>query len=277
VSAALRCKGTLAYDGSAYQGFQRQAGGIPTVQAAVEAAVERVVGHPVAVIGAGRTDTGVHASGQVIAFDAAWRHEPEALLRAVNAQLPPDVALQDLAFTSAGFHPRFDAWARLYRYRVFVAEARHPLLNRAWHIRADALDGAAMDEAAAHILGRRDCGAFGQPPQGTNTVRTLLRSEWAHEPAYAGLLWTYTIEADAFLQHMVRRIVGMLVDIGRGGRTTAQFVETVQRAKLGDPWTIAPPHGLTLEHVTYDSAGERRPPEDREDVAENVYTETGRY
>lgn len=270
-------RAVLAYDGKAYQGFQRQAHGVPTVQAAVEAALMRLSGGAVTVSGAGRTDTGVHASGQVIAFEMAWRHDAGALVRALNAALPDDIAVQNVQPAEPDFHPRFSARSRLYRYRVYAAPARHPLLSRSWHVYGD-LDGEAMGQGAQMLIGRRDCASFGQPPQGTNTVRTVIQSDWAREPLYSGALWTYTIEADAFLQHMVRRIVGMLVDIGRGWRTPADLEATMTRAQLGhDPWTLAPPHGLTLEQVRYDTAGMRRPLEEIEDGPENLHTEAGRY
>lgn len=272
----MKWRAALAYDGAAYQGFQRQADGVPTVQAAVEAALEQVSGKAITVVGAGRTDTGVHASGQVIAFELDWAHAPAALVRALNAALPDDIALQSAEPAEARFHPRFSASARLYRYRVYAAAARHPLMKRAWHVRPSAaagdLDGAAMSAAAALLIGQHDFAAFGQPPSGTHTVRTIMRSEWLRDSVYEGALWTYTIEGNAFLQHMVRRVVGMLVDIGRGWRTSADLAGTMERGQLGaDPWTLAPPHGLTLEHVTYDAAGQRRPPEESEDDPEDLY------
>ena len=149
-----------------------------------------MTGQPVTVIGAGRTDTGVHASGQVIAFDVAWKHSADALLNAINAVLPDDIALQDdggvgrsRSRGERGFHPRFDAVSRVYKYTVYPAPQRDPLLRqRVWHVRA-ALDVAAMQQAAALLLGEHDFAAFGQPPQGDNTVRTVMRSEWTGEDA----------------------------------------------------------------------------------------------
>src|SRR5262245_56052776 len=113
----IRYRATLAYDGTAYLGFQRQAGNAPTIQAAVETAITAVTGQQVTVIGAGRTDTGVHALGQVIAFDVDWSHSPEELMRALNALLPEDIALQSIT-RQPGFHPRFDATSRVYRYYI---------------------------------------------------------------------------------------------------------------------------------------------------------------
>src|SRR3954451_16689750 len=131
----MRYRATLAYDGTAYQGFQRQASGIPSIQAAVEEAIAYVSGQQVMVSGAGRTDTGVHASGQVIAFDVEWAHKDQDLLRALNARLPQDIALQDIC-QQPGFHPRYDALSRLYRYRVLVAVQLQPLLReRVWQLR----------------------------------------------------------------------------------------------------------------------------------------------
>jgi tRNA pseudouridine38-40 synthase len=254
----MRYRATLAYDGTAYEGFQRQAEGHPSVQGAVEAAIAAVTGQKVTVTGAGRTDTGVHATGQVIAFEVEWAHADDALLRALNVHLPPDIAVQDIVQADARFHPRFSATARLYRYEVYSAQHRHPLNRaRAWHVWS-ALDGEAMQRAAALLPGTRDFGAFGKPPGSgagydETTLRTVYRSEWETTHAHLnGLLWTYHIEANAFLQHMVRRIVGMLVDVGRGAKTVEDFDGAMRRAVLVSKWTIAPPQGLTLVQVRYD-------------------------
>jgi tRNA pseudouridine38-40 synthase len=248
-----RYRATLAYDGMAYHGFQRQAGETPTIQRTVERAIVDVTGQATTVVGAGRTDTGVHATGQVIAFDVEWQHEDNDLLRALNALLPGDIALQDIA-RHEGFHPRFDAVSRVYRYVVIVAEQRQPLFRyRGWHIRT-VLDDEAMQTAARLLVGEHDFAAFGKPPQGESTVRSVLRSEWQVIPATDDQpfeTWTYTIEANAFLQHMVRRIVGALVDVGRGRWTVDVFRALFERARLMERGTIAPPYGLTLAKVCY--------------------------
>jgi tRNA pseudouridine38-40 synthase len=244
-----RYRATLAYDGSAYSGFQRQADGTPTIQAAVEAAVLAVTGQAAAVTGAGRTDTGVHATGQVIAFDVDWGHDDAALLRALNATLPPDIALQDIA-QRPGFHPRFDALSRVYRYTVITAEHRQPLLRlRAWHLRA-MLDGDLMNRAGEILLGEHDFAAFGKPPQGENTVRVVVHSAWTPTTQPYGTAWTYTVEANAFLQHMVRRMVALQVDVGRGAMPLDEFEAAFRRAEL-IPVGLAPAHGLVLEQVKY--------------------------
>jgi tRNA pseudouridine38-40 synthase len=250
-----RFRAVLSYDGTGYLGFQRQAGSAPTIQLAVENAILAATGQPVTVLGAGRTDSGVHATGQVIAFDVEWPHDAAALGRAINASLPDDIALWGVV-QHEGFHPRFDALARRYLYTVTLAPHRLPLLrHRAWQLRA-VLDERAVRLAAGELLGRRDFAAFGQPPQGKNTVRTVFTSEWAtaERPGYTE--WVYTIEADAFLQHMVRRIVGALVDVGRGALTPDEFRALRDGATLRAKGSIAPPQGLVLEYVRYPHQGE---------------------
>ena len=200
--------------------------------------------------GAGRTDSGVHATGQVISFEVEWAHDQTALLRAINANLPDDIALQDIA-EAPGFHPRFDAISRLYRYRVIQSKHRQPLLRyRAWHVRGD-LNAEAMGVCAGLLLGEHDFAAFGKPPQGDNTVRTVFQSDWGSEEAQYGRLWTYTVEANAFLQHMVRRMVWLQVAVGQGKMTTAEFEALFRAAILPSEGSIAPPMGLTLEAVKY--------------------------
>src|SRR5437762_2008204 len=126
-----RYRATVAYDGTNYQGFQRQAGDTPTIQGALEAAISRISrGQSVTVLGAGRTDTGVHATGQVIAFDLIWRHTEDDLLRAINALLPMEIAVQKLTRAEPGFHPRYDARSRTYQYFVYEAQIRQPMMAR---------------------------------------------------------------------------------------------------------------------------------------------------
>jgi tRNA pseudouridine38-40 synthase len=246
----MRYRATLAYDGTAYQGFQRQIADTPTIQLCVEQAIKAVTGQQATVTGAGRTDSGVHATGQVIAFDVEWKHEMAALLRAINANLPPDIALQDIA-EAPGFHPRFDALSRMYRYRVYQGDQRQPLLRQqAWHIRWK-LDLYPMTQVAKMLEGEHDFAAFGKPPQGDNTVRRIFQSRWFFQPQRYGVLWLYNIEANAFLQHMVRRIVWLHVQVGRGSMTVDEFESVFRKAELPTEGSIAPPEGLTLEYVKY--------------------------
>lgn len=266
-----RYRATLAYDGSVYVGFQRQAGDLRTIQGEVERAIAQVTGQQVTVIGAGRTDTGVHAEGQVIAFDVEWRRDDETLMRALNATLPEDIALQDIR-QHEGFHPRFDAATRIYRYTLVSAAQRQPLLRKgAWRLMG-ALDDDAIQDACKLLLGKHDFGAFGHAPQGDNTVREVYRSEWVTDAMPYGKRHVYHVEANAFLQHMVRRIVGMLVEVGRGRMSLATFHDALTSGVMVNGVTLAPPQGLVLESVRYPSDEElqerrgRRPSEGFEDV-----------
>jgi tRNA pseudouridine38-40 synthase len=247
----MKYRAILAYDGTRYQGFQRQAPVIPTIQGRVEEALQAITGQPATVIGAGRTDAGVHATGQVIAFDLdqeAWKHSADALLNALNARLPEDIALQSLTTElDERFHPRFSASSRLYEYTVLTTAQRQPLLyQRVWHVR-QSLYIEAMQQAAALLIGEHDFATFGQPPVGTNTVRHVYQSEWEVQ----GACWIYRVQATAFLQHMVRRMVGMMVNVGRGRLSVEQFEADFRAADLTRAKTLAPPQGLVLVAVEY--------------------------
>jgi tRNA pseudouridine38-40 synthase len=245
-----RYRATLAYDGTAYMGFQRQLTS-PTIQLSIETAIQQVTGQAVTLMGAGRTDAGVHASGQVIAFDVDWKHPDEALLRAINAHLPPDIALQSIC-QHEGFHPRYDALSRRYVYTVINTPNRHPLYHQsAWHVRGD-ISLMAMQTVAEMLIGVHDFRAFGQDPQGgDSTIREVFISEWTSTPIPDGALLRYTVEANAFLYHMVRRMVGAQVLVGRGMLSPEAFLGIFQDGAMEKIKQIAPPHGLVLEKVRY--------------------------
>ena len=193
----------------------------------------------------------MHASGQVIAFDLAWRHSELQLLRALNALLPVDIALQTLRETRPDFHPRFDALARVYQYSIVNIGTRQPLWRqRAWQV-FDELDVDALQRAAALLVGKHDFGAFGQAPQGNNTVRQVTRSCWSLEPLRRGKLLRYRVEGNAFLYHMVRRMVGMQVDLARGRLDMAAFEQVFRSGDLSQAGTLAPACGLVLLEVRY--------------------------
>jgi len=251
-----RFRATLAYDGTAYQGYQIQTKA-PSVQGAVEAALERVFKQSIKTVAAGRTDTGVHATGQVIAFDAEWNYDETTLLKAINLYLPVDIALQDIV-QQAGFHPRFDALSRTYRYVVAVVDVRQPLLAwRAWQMQ-DKLDVVAMQRAADLILLEHDFAAFGNPPKGENTVRTVFRSEWQKESTPLGWFISYEIEATAYLHHMVRRLVGNQIAVGLGRLSLEDYESLLRSQDLAQNKWIAPPQGLTLTKPRYPPAGMSR-------------------
>jgi tRNA pseudouridine38-40 synthase len=246
-----RFRATLSYDGTPFNGFQRQTTGLPTVQATLEEGLQSVVGEAVTVDAAGRTDTGVHAIGQVVAFDCDWKHSPNALERALNVALPTTLAVRDLSVARATFHPRWDALTRAYRYTIALSHTRMPLWNeRAWVVYYD-LEVGVMRACARQLIGRHDFGAFGLPPQGTNTVRTVLRADWHVQRRDGTPFLIFEIVADAFLYRMVRRTVGMLVDVGRGKQSAQAFEQLLTSPELAQGVTVAPAHGLVLTQVTY--------------------------
>lgn len=246
-------RAVISYDGTGYAGFQRQASSTPTIQGTLEDALAHVTGQTITVTGAGRTDAGVHAAGQVIAFAASWRHTAEDLWRAANAALPDTIAVLSLGEADEGFHPRYAARSRVYEYTLYSAPVRQPLLNKyAWHVRG-LLDHQAMQQAASSLVGVHDFASFGQPPQGDVTVREVLQSvieAVPGGPANAQLLH-YTIEANAFLYRMVRRIVGALVRVGSGNLTLEAFEAAFEAADGTWPSLTAPAHGLSLVKVNY--------------------------
>lgn len=238
----------VAYDGTEFQGFQRLAEGRRTVQGALEDALRRVGWTGTSLLAAGRTDAGVHARGQVIAYVLEWRHDAETLSRALNANLPSDVAVRHTAEAPEGFHPRFSARRRVYRYTLLVDASPDPLAERvAWRLWPEP-DLAILTAEAAQALGRHDFAAFGQAPiPGGHTVRKIFEARW--EPTPGGL--TFEVQADAFLHHMVRRLVSAMVAAGQRrwpAGTMASLVADPARRWEEKP---APAHGLCLEAVVY--------------------------
>lgn len=242
-------KSIIAYDGTEFRGFQRQAQGIRTVQAVVEDALRNVGWQERSIKAAGRTDAGVHARGQVIAFELAWRHEATRLTQALNANLPSDVAVRLTTVAPPDFHPRFSARRRCYRYTLITSPVRDPLGERyAWRIWPEP-KLEAMEAVAATLVGRRDFAAFGRAPiPDGHTVRQVFRVQWRQELK----ILIFEIEADAFLFHMVRRLVAAMINVGVG-RLSAHDLQTL----LDDPelrWEgpVAAAQGLCLESVSYD-------------------------
>ncbi|MCW1966700.1 MAG: tRNA pseudouridine(38-40) synthase TruA [Anaerolineae bacterium] len=243
----MNVRATLAYDGTHFLGFQRQASG-RTVQGEVEAALQRVCKEAVGIIGAGRTDTGVHATGQVIAFDAKWTHPLDRLQRALNSSLPDDVAIRALAQCDENFHPRFSAVSRTYEYTLRVVDVQNPLWRYyAWQV-TQPLDVAAMNAAAMRLIGEHDFRSFGSPTVGESTVRRVMRASW--QVLAVGEL-RFTIEANAFLFRMVRRIVGTLVRVGQG-KILLEEIDRMLEARNPDlVKVVAPACGLCLVNVSY--------------------------
>ncbi len=238
----------LEYDGTAYGGSQRQRNA-PSVQATLEEAIERLAGRPARTAFAGRTDSGVHALGQVAAFDTEAAHTVEVWRRGLNALLPEDIAVRAAVMAPAGFDPRRDARSRAYRYSMWNAAVRSPLRRRqAWFVR-ETLDVPRMAQATAALVGEHDFAAFGgSPGPGRSTRRRMLRACVRAE----GPRVTFEIEGTAFLPHQVRRTVGALVEIGRGKLAPERFRQWLEVPEPNMVGPAAPPHGLCLIAVTYD-------------------------
>lgn len=256
--------GLVAYDGSDYHGFQYQLG-VATIQAELETALHCVSGFSERVICSGRTDTGVHASGQVIAAHVPWKHDVDALQAAWNANLPPDINVRRLALAPVEFHPRFSALTRIYRYRVdhyFVEGCtlprRSPLTARYALFAPWPLDLNAMRYAARSLIGEHDFATFGQPPQGVNTVRRIVEADWQvvqHDlpqlDEFPGRRLVFTVRGNAFLRHMVRNLVGSLLEVGRGRWSPAEFGSALAAKERSRSAPPAPAQGLVLEKVEY--------------------------
>lgn len=247
---------TLAYDGTRFVGWQRQAEG-ESIQGLLEDALARFEGAAVTVHGAGRTDAGVHALGQVASASVTFTHTVDTVARALNAQLPEDIRILDVAEAGGDFHARFSARSKTYRFHMRAGAAGDPF-SRAfvWQL-AESLDISAMRTAAAALVGTHDFAAF--QSAGTTvatTVRTIFRSELRGAegpvPLAPGQSLLYEVTADGFLRHMVRTIVGTLVEIGRGWRPAASMAQLIEGGTRADAGATAPPHGLFLVGVDYD-------------------------
>jgi tRNA pseudouridine38-40 synthase len=241
----------LEYDGAAYGGSQRQKNA-PSIQAALEEAIERLSGQAPRTAFAGRTDAGVHALGQVAAFDTEAEHSLDVWRRALNALLPPDIAVRSVAEAEAGFDPRRHARSREYAYTIWNRPVRAPLLaRRSWHVAAS-LDSDRMQQAAASLIGEHDFAAFGASPgPGRSTRRRIYRADLLG----GGKQVTLTIEGNAFLPHQVRRTVGALVEIGKGRLAPESFARWLALPEPGIAGPAAPPHGLCLMRVSYPGRG----------------------
>ncbi|MBF0162612.1 MAG: tRNA pseudouridine(38-40) synthase TruA [Magnetococcales bacterium] len=240
---------TLEYDGGGFRGWQRQREGIVTVQSVLEEALARLCGHQVTVLGAGRTDTGVHATGQVAHFDTDHPREPWVFLRALNVMTPETVTVLAVEAVEADFHARFSAVYREYRYRVLAARSAAPALDRRrlWH-HPRPLDVERMREAAVDLLGTHNFSAFRAAfCQAKDPVRTLSRMEIERVQGEIH----FWIGANGFLQHMVRNIVGTLSLVGRGEWSPSVVGEILLSQDRRQAGPTVPPWGLYLERVLY--------------------------
>lgn len=237
----------IEYDGSRYHGWQRQSNAA-SVQAAVEAAVSKVAAQPVDVICAGRTDTGVHATAQVVHFDTGAHRENHSWVLGCNSNLPKDIAVMWARPVSDDFHARFKAVERAYRYVVYNGYAR-PALNYhrvAWWIKP--LDVERMQAAAALLHGTHDFSSFRAAEcQAKSPVRTVRELSVTGD----GEVFYFDVRADGFLHHMVRNIAGVLLAVGTGDRPVEWAGEVLAARNRAQGGVTAPPYGLYLTDVCY--------------------------
>lgn len=258
---ALNVCGIVTYDGTDYHGFQVQEG-VPTIQGALEEALA-IISQPLSrVAGAGRTDAGVHASGQVVGVRLAWRHGVAQLQNAWNARLPDAITVRDVRVAPAGFHPRFSAQQRTYRYYLIEGDrstlGRSPLTDRFAVYISRPLAVEKMQAAAALMVGEHDFATFGQPTRGESTVRQVMAAEWSRVTESLPSLevvprrrLVLTITANGFLRNMVRCLVGTFLAVGRGEWSVDQVAEALAAKNRNYSAPPAPPNGLILEQVIY--------------------------
>ncbi|MBI5545742.1 MAG: tRNA pseudouridine(38-40) synthase TruA [Deltaproteobacteria bacterium] len=241
---------TLEYDGTGYVGWQVQPNG-PSIQAELERSLSKLLQEPVKVTGAGRTDAGVHARGQVASLRTGKTLPLKAFVAGSNALLPKDIAVTEALERGEGFDARRSARGKIYLYRIVNRPTRAPLERRqAWEI-FQPLDLESMARAAQMLLGRHDFSAFrASDCEARTTVREVRRLEVRRD----GPLVELEIEATAFLKHMVRNIVGTLVEVGRGRRAEASVAEVLAGGDRTRAGATAPAHGLCLEKVFYEES-----------------------
>jgi tRNA pseudouridine38-40 synthase len=239
---------TIAYDGTRFVGWQRQGDG-ESIQRLIEQALAPFQDAGTGVHGAGRTDAGVHALGQVASARVTCSHDTATLVRALNARLPADIRVLAVEDAGPAFHARFSARGKTYRYQIRNAPIVSPFERLwVWHV-PEPLSVAAMNAGAACLVGTHDFAAFRSTGTGVaSTVRTIVRSAWRDDD---GLL-VYEVAGDGFLRHMVRAIVGTLVEVGRGWRSADDVARLLAGGSRDDAGATAPPHGLFLVAVDYD-------------------------
>jgi len=243
----VNVKITIEYDGTNYHGWQIQPRG-ETIQAVLEKAVSTFLKTPTRVTGSGRTDAGVHALGQVANFFSAEIYNPHRIRRALNALTPDDIAIREVGIVADSFDARRDGRSRLYEYHILNRATASPFYrHRAWHLH-ESLELEAMREAIQCLLGEHDFSSFQAAAcDAEHAIREVYRTSLE----LRGELLVYTIEATAFLRHMVRNIIGTLVEVGRGLRTAESFKELLEARDRTKAGATAPPHGLFLIEVKY--------------------------
>jgi tRNA pseudouridine38-40 synthase len=244
---SVNIKLTIEYDGTRYHGWQIQANG-ETIQAVLERAVSTFLGKSTRITGSGRTDAGVHALGQVANLFSDQDIDLRKMRLGLNALTPEDISITAVEIVADSFNARRDGRSRIYEYHILNRSTPSPFhLNRAWHVH-ESLDLQSMREAIHCLEGEHDFSSFRAAGcDAAHPVRTVYRTSLEQR----GELLVYTIEATAFLRHMVRNIVGTLVEVGRGVRTPQSFAEVLESRDRTKAGPTAPPHGLYLVEVKY--------------------------
>ena len=238
----------LAYDGSGFRGYAAQSDpAVRTVQKELEAALRTLVGTPVETAVAGRTDAGVHARRQVVSFHVVDEVDTERMQRSLNGMLGPEISVMVVSTVDDDFHARFSAVWRRYRYTMSIGSAPDPLTRGfEWHVGAG-LDAASMEASAPSFLGERDFSAFCRSVEGSSNVRRVDEAQWDRD----GDRLHFWIKASSFCHQMVRSIVGLCYDVGRGFTPLGAVDEIVESGDRARVVTVAPPHGLVLWEVGY--------------------------
>ncbi|MFQ5522444.1 MAG: tRNA pseudouridine(38-40) synthase TruA [Acidimicrobiia bacterium] len=236
----------IAYDGSGFRGWARQENQ-RTVQGELEKALLTLLGAPIDIAVAGRTDAGVHARGQVASFPYGEEIDTEKLRRSLNGLVGPEIAVMALTVAEEGFHARFSARWRRYRYLIDVGPAPDPLARHfAWYVSRD-LNFAAMAGVASAFVGEHDFSSFCRSVEGRSNVRRVEESQWRERDGF----YEFWIRANAFCHQMVRSLVGYCYDVGRGFADPSRVEEVIEGEDRSLVSTVAPPHGLTLWEVGY--------------------------
>jgi tRNA pseudouridine38-40 synthase len=242
-----KLKATLAYDGTAYRGFQLQPDA-DTIQGRLESALGEMAKEPIRVTGAGRTDSGVHAAAQVIHFSLPRPIPPRGLLEGLNSMLPEDIRVLSVSEVEDDFHARFDARSKTYRYHLDRSAVASPFRSRFALHYPFPLDRGALDRASALVAGEHDFAAFRASSSTARTTRRhCLRSSFLEE----GVELVFEIEANGFLHHMARNIVGTLLEVGRGKRAASSFDALFALGDRSEAGPTAPAKGLHLVRVDY--------------------------
>lgn len=235
----------IEYDGTRYYGFQIQTG-VPTIQGEIETALAKITGEGIRIVGAGRTDAGVHAKGQVVSFFSSSNFSPMTIIKALNFHLPKDIAVKRGEVVKNHFNAKRNAISRQYRYKVINSPTRSPLVrNYAYHI-ITPLDHSKMNEACQIIIGRHDFASFTSPLE-ESTIRTVSEARVFKEN---GLI-VFDITANSFLPKQVRSIIGCLIRIGTGKMSINQFKEILLAKKSNLAAPVMPAFGLCLTKVNY--------------------------